>query len=60
VKRETFEDKLRALTIERIQKIPDCYFPDTLKSAEWLGVKVPAGGSSAVGFVGPTPHEEDE
>lgn len=60
MKRETFEDKLRVLTIARIEKIPDCYLPDMIKSAEWLGVKVATGGSAAVGFANPAPPEDDE
>lgn len=58
--REAFEDELRSLVMLRITKIPDAYFSDVLKSAEWLGVKVVSGGSSAVGFANPPPHEDDE
>lgn len=59
MKRETFEDKLRELTFARIEKIPDAYFSDVLKSAEWLGVKIESGGSGAMGFKNP-PEMEDE
>ena len=60
MKREAFEDKLRALFMKRIEGIPDAYFSDVLKSAEWLGVKVPTGGSTAVGFMQPAEMQDEE